>query len=182
MLRTVGGPTKLGSGTPTPGQRQFYSWQKPSAVLSCPLFGYVTECCRQQQQAPAHVLHPLRRFSLQLRTVAGASLCALILHDVVGTRKTVCKPKTLLAQEMRQRATKCCRWEIIFMVCTIQASLSPAAPPPPRSPCPLLLTDVERTDLSRLQGLVLSNTAAIFVIINVVLMQQLLITAHDRDQ
>jgi hypothetical protein len=43
--------------------------------------------------------------------------------------------KTLPTQELRQRATKYCRWEIMFIVWAAHASLS-AAPPTPLIPLP----------------------------------------------
>jgi hypothetical protein len=45
----------------------------------------------------------------------------------------VCKPKTLLIYELRQRATKYCRREMILKVWTLYASLS-ATPPNPSDP------------------------------------------------
>jgi hypothetical protein len=40
----------------------------------------------------------------------------------------LCKPKTLPTQEIRQRDTKYYRWDIMFIVRTVYASLS-ATPP-----------------------------------------------------
>jgi hypothetical protein len=40
----------------------------------------------------------------------------------------LCKPKTLTTYELRQRATKYCRWEIMFVIRTVFALLS-ATPP-----------------------------------------------------
>jgi hypothetical protein len=48
-----------------------------------------------------------------------------------------CKPKTLSTQELGRRATKCCRWEIMFIVRTVYASL-PVTPPTPLIPLPCL--------------------------------------------
>jgi hypothetical protein len=42
----------------------------------------------------------------------------------------LCKPKILPTQELRQRATKYCRWEIMFIVWTVYASLSVTTPNP----------------------------------------------------
>jgi hypothetical protein len=42
----------------------------------------------------------------------------------------LCKPKTLQTQKLRQRATKYCRWEIMFIVWTVYASLSAVSPSP----------------------------------------------------
>jgi hypothetical protein len=61
----------------------------------------------------------------------------------------LCKPNTLMAYELRQRATKYCRREIMFsMDSTCLLTCHPSQPL--CSPCLLLLTDVERTDLPRL--------------------------------
>jgi hypothetical protein len=62
----------------------------------------------------------------------------------------LCKPKTLPTQELRQRATKYSRWEIMKKVWAVYASLS-ATPPTPLTPLPLFLTDLECTDSPRLQ-------------------------------
>jgi hypothetical protein len=61
----------------------------------------------------------------------------------------LCKPKTLPTKEMRQRATKYCSWEIMFIVCTVHASLNDT-PPTALIHLPLL-TDLERRDSPRLQ-------------------------------
>jgi hypothetical protein len=52
---------------------------------------------------------------------------------VEGKNTILCNPKTLPTQELRQRATKYCRWEIMFVVWTVYASLS-ATPPKPSEP------------------------------------------------
>jgi hypothetical protein len=62
--------------------------------------------------------------------------------------KTLCKRKTFPTQELRQRATKYCCWEM-FIVWAVYASLH-ATRPAPLIPCPLLLTSVERADSPRL--------------------------------
>jgi hypothetical protein len=47
----------------------------------------------------------------------------------------LCKPKTLATDELRQRATKYWRWEIMSIVRIVYASLS-VAPPTPLIPLP----------------------------------------------
>jgi hypothetical protein len=49
---------------------------------------------------------------------------------------TLCKPNTLTTYELRQRATKYCRWEIMFIVWTVYVYL-PANPPTPLIPLPV---------------------------------------------
>jgi hypothetical protein len=72
----------------------------------------------------------------------------------------LCKPKTS-TQEMRQRATKYCHWEIMFIVWTVYAPLS-AAPPTPLIPLQCIsIMVLRRTDSPWLQ--LISLTRGTFI-------------------
>jgi hypothetical protein len=57
----------------------------------------------------------------------------------------LCKSKPIETKQLRQRATKYCRWEIFFFRMDSVCFLTLHPSQPLRSPCLLLLTDMERT-------------------------------------
>jgi hypothetical protein len=77
--------------------------------------------------------------------------CVINLQVEGKETPVLCEKKTLQIQELKQRAAKYCRWELMFVLWTVFACLS-ATPPIPVIPLPFTVTDVERTDSPRLSA------------------------------
>jgi hypothetical protein len=76
---------------------------------------------------------PIQMYSTRDQTVRFAYVTNL---RVEGKQTHIlCKPKTLPTYELRQRDTKYCRWEIMFIEWTLYTPL-PATPPTPLIPFP----------------------------------------------
>jgi hypothetical protein len=106
-------------------------------TLICPNFE-ITACAPFSQNPPGYITkqHILTMFMMKVQLTTqyrsrGQSVSFINVNSLrtEGKQKHVlCKPKTSPAQEMRQRAQMYCRWEILFTVFTVHASL-PATPP-----------------------------------------------------
>jgi hypothetical protein len=113
----------------------------------CSFIGWRHDIRRQESvengNKTSSVIKSLLSLRLLLRNLCSCGSRDQTVHFAYVTSSRVegkqthilCKPKTLPTEELRQRDTKYCRWEIMFLVWTVYASLS-ATPPTPFDPIP----------------------------------------------
>jgi hypothetical protein len=124
---------------------KFSSWEANSCSASQEiphfLFNPKTYYCVHRTPPLVPILSRMVPWPSLLRIVGRCStrdqtMCFAYVTSLRVERKQthiLCKPKTSRTQELRQRDTKYCRWEIMFIVRTVCGSLYAIPPNPPHT-------------------------------------------------